>query len=385
MQETVQKLITNFHDDKDGGKSYPVQMKINPNVTFANLKDNPTAIWTLLAFTGYLSLGKELTTEGYMQIYEARIPNREILGVYKKSVKAWFTDKLEIPLNHLGEFDVENLIDLEEYVRDVLSKNNNITGDANIRLVHTVIDGLYLVKGKRSHTLSSEKNSVNGRFYSTYYPVACQSEKVIIHEYKFLRLTETDDIDKQVQEALWQFYENYYFQGAVQKFKEHNYSHYKVVEIRALVVFIDGSTNKLGIRSAAISHSITEMEEILPLFEKFSKDNLAELKRAFTILDVIKSYRNTEGFVSFDVLLEDLKVKSHGSINVKEFGRELGNYSLAKHLCDTYGDHLFKMSEKELRAVKKVGKIRALAISKYLRNSNKRESTTASSVEDEKI
>jgi len=63
MQETVQKLITKFYDSQDGEKIDPVQVLINPEVTLVNLKKDPIAMWTLLAFTGYLSLDNLQETE----------------------------------------------------------------------------------------------------------------------------------------------------------------------------------------------------------------------------------------------------------------------------------------------------------------------------------
>ena len=60
---------------------------------------------------------------------------------------------------------------------------------------------------------SSEKISGRGVIDSIFYPVAGQSDKVIIHEYKLLKNGGSDEaIVKKTQEAFWQVYEKNYMQ-----------------------------------------------------------------------------------------------------------------------------------------------------------------------------
>ncbi len=286
MQEQVRELINNCYE---GNKKF-VEITISPEVVLHQLRGDVAAIWTILAYGGYLSLSHKLINDDLTETYQARIPNREILGIYKQSISFWFRDVLEVDLAGIKCLNIENIEEFQSVVKKLLLQKATIIGDANESLFHSFIDGLYLLKGN-THLLSSEKKAGSGRIDSIYYPIKGKSEKIIIHEYKILRNTYTMQINAKIQEALWQVYEHFYFQEVVSKFNEFRYSNYQQVEIRGIVAFIDENNNNLGMRSLSVLHTMEETIRMLPFFESLKRDDLIKLKEYYTVNDFVQEYR----------------------------------------------------------------------------------------------
>jgi hypothetical protein len=165
MQDTVINLLNNFY-----AKSiHSIQIIISPEVVLHLLKqqDNNTAIWTILAFGGYLSLTNLKKIRGSKFLCEARIPNHEVLDIYVDSIYSWFDDILGIKLNDFdtSALNIENIVEFESLVRHLLLQRADMIGEANESLFHSFVDGLFLLKGV-SHRLSSEKKAGSGRIDS---------------------------------------------------------------------------------------------------------------------------------------------------------------------------------------------------------------------------
>eukprot|EP01041_Mallomonas_annulata_P004067 gene4067-8091_t len=79
MQEQMRRMIINYKQ----GMRQTIELTINPEVVFIYAKnDDPMFIWTWLAYNGYLSLTHAYDNEDLTVSYQARIPNREVLGMY---------------------------------------------------------------------------------------------------------------------------------------------------------------------------------------------------------------------------------------------------------------------------------------------------------------
>ena len=76
-----------------------VTKKLNEQLTHSEIYDNIENIWSLLYMTGYLTIADY--PDGDM--YKLRIPNREILEIYKKQVLSWFNDRLGTEKEKLTE------------------------------------------------------------------------------------------------------------------------------------------------------------------------------------------------------------------------------------------------------------------------------------------
>ena len=244
MQSTVRELIKNCY----AKNRESIDIAISPDVVLNRLKQNSEAMWTVLAFAGYLSLSNVRKLKGGQLLCKARIPNKDILEIYQGSISLWFTDVLGIDLEDLVGSSVLNIEDIGEFenlVRKLLLLRSEIFGDANESLFHSLVEGLIMIMGT-THRLSSEKRVGSGRINSIFYPIIGKSRKIIIHEYKILGNTNTSQIDSKLQDALWQVYEHYYFEEVVSKQKEFNCLHYQQMEVRGIVVFVDENTNALG-------------------------------------------------------------------------------------------------------------------------------------------
>ena len=55
-------------------------------------------MWTILAYTGYLTLSKEMVTRDLGYTYEAKIPNKEVLAIFLGSLYTLVKNKLIVPL-----------------------------------------------------------------------------------------------------------------------------------------------------------------------------------------------------------------------------------------------------------------------------------------------
>ena len=357
MQSTVRDLIRNC----SAGNKEAVEIVISPQVVLHKLKESPQAIWTVLAYGGYLSLSNRSINDDLTETCSARIPNREVLGIYKQSILLWFTDLSGINLDVLlGRSTVLNIEDIKEYetlVKKVLLSRKDILGDVNESLFHSFMDMIFLVRGT-THQLSREVLAGSGRIDSIFYPIEGKSVTTIIQEIKLLGKTKSALIDRKIQEALWQVYENYYFEDVVSKYKEFKYPHYQQLEIRGIVAFIDENTNDLGMRSSAILHNMSDVSElILPLFKSLNEKDLRKLKTYFRLDEFIKEFQRVG---SVQTILEQLESSDDHVIN--EIGKTVGDSALAERLWSEHGDTLWTMSQQELKKLKGVGPKRAKKI-----------------------
>ncbi|PCI37443.1 MAG: hypothetical protein COB50_03760 [Thiotrichales bacterium] len=70
---------------------------INENLKFPDLHIKQEALWNLLLFTGYLTVGKKLDGEeyGFKEYFELVIPNNEILSIHQEILTDWFVDAID--------------------------------------------------------------------------------------------------------------------------------------------------------------------------------------------------------------------------------------------------------------------------------------------------
>lgn len=82
-----------------------VEKNINPNITYGELIDSETNLWSVLYMTGYLTIVPgslpEITTndpdevtELYALPFKLRIPNKEIHILFEKTIAVWFEEKI---------------------------------------------------------------------------------------------------------------------------------------------------------------------------------------------------------------------------------------------------------------------------------------------------
>ena len=73
-----------------------IEKTLNANITYNELDENTENIWSMLFFTGYLTYTKERREEDdVISHYELKIPNNELLFIYKVIIRNWFEEKVK--------------------------------------------------------------------------------------------------------------------------------------------------------------------------------------------------------------------------------------------------------------------------------------------------
>ena len=73
-----------------------INKALNANITYNELEENIDNIWSMLFFTGYLTYTEEKREEeDVISYYSLKIPNKELMCIYKVMIKAWFDDNIK--------------------------------------------------------------------------------------------------------------------------------------------------------------------------------------------------------------------------------------------------------------------------------------------------
>ena len=140
----------------------PVKAQIFEDVTYGTIDINSEYIWSFLLFTGYLKI-ISCETIGKETYCEMVIPNAEIESIYKNTIRAWFTKKLNADnrtdiLEAILNADAEKLEDLLcTWLSDTIS-----CFDEKENFYHGFVAGL--VSGFNGYMVVSNRESGNGRF-----------------------------------------------------------------------------------------------------------------------------------------------------------------------------------------------------------------------------
>ena len=140
----------------------PVKAQIFEDVTYGTIDINSEYIWSFLLFTGYLKI-ISCETIGKETYCEMVIPNAEIESIYKNTIRAWFTKKINADsrtdiLEAILNADAEKLEDLLcTWLSDTIS-----CFDEKENFYHGFVAGL--VSGFNGYMVVSNRESGNGRF-----------------------------------------------------------------------------------------------------------------------------------------------------------------------------------------------------------------------------
>ena len=165
--EIVKRLIEESNDRTKNTieeliNGTPVKAQIYEDVTYGTIDINSEYIWSFLLFTGYLKV-ISYETIGDETYYEMVIPNTEIKSIYKNTIRAWFTKKLDADsrkdiLEAILNADAEKLEDqLCTWLSDTIS-----CFDEHENYYHGFVAGL--VSGFNGYMVVSNRESGNGRF-----------------------------------------------------------------------------------------------------------------------------------------------------------------------------------------------------------------------------
>jgi len=160
-------------------------------------KDNEL-IWTLLTFSGYLTVVKNITSN----FYELKIPNYEIGFVFKDIILNWLNDDVKVKRNLLYEtsnFLVTNkLKDFEKGFKKIMGDTFSYydTNTEPERVYQAYILGLLAIVGD-DYNIKSNPESGNGRYEIMLVPHNKENFGIVIEIKQIQRKKEESESDFQ--------------------------------------------------------------------------------------------------------------------------------------------------------------------------------------------
>ncbi len=184
-----------------------IKESIEENLTYDVLEGAEENLWSLLYFTGYLTRMRPEEITGQRLLpgqYALKIPNTEVLEIFKKSVKAWFVemtaekDRREL-FAALWDGNAEKLTSLiSELLFGTISYY-----DYTESFYHAFITGLFSNAGYRV-----ESNYENGLGRSDLVVKDRRNRRAVILEAK--RAGYEEELEKECEEGLMQIEEKQY-------------------------------------------------------------------------------------------------------------------------------------------------------------------------------
>jgi len=149
-----------------------IEKIINPNITYGELIDDETNLWSILYMTGYLTIlpgslpERDENDSGEMGLFEypfkLRLPNKEIKLLFEKTVVKWFKksivaeDRTEL-FNAIWNGDAETMTDeISGFLNETISYY-----DYNENFYHAFLAGL--LSGIKGITVKSNRETGKGR------------------------------------------------------------------------------------------------------------------------------------------------------------------------------------------------------------------------------
>lgn len=158
MKQDVERLLL--------GES--IKKSIDDGVSLKDLHSNPSAVFGLFLFSGYLTLSnKPIYEDGALQC-ELEIPNQEIFDLYKTSIKEWMENSLpdqNLPalLESLTTGNVEVFAELLQAIIVNSMSFYDIIKEEPEKVYHGFVLGL-LVALAKTHEVKSNRESGYGRY-----------------------------------------------------------------------------------------------------------------------------------------------------------------------------------------------------------------------------
>jgi len=216
IREQIFKLINNEVIDEFFDETF----------VFSNLGANTELLWTLLHFSGYLTVDKELSITDY----SLRIPNYEISFVFRKIIMDWLNLDVKIKQsllidttkhltnNDIGKFEkgFKKIIgDIETWLATSLHTN-----DEPENIYQSYVLGLLAIIGD-DYVIRSNRESGEGRYDIILIPHNKSCYGVVI-EIKQLKIQENESekecwkrINAKIIEATSQIESNQYYKELV--------------------------------------------------------------------------------------------------------------------------------------------------------------------------
>ena len=209
VRTEILKLINNETIKKD----------IEENFVFADLDNRKTMLWTLLTYSGYLTIKKQVK----LGEYELRIPNYELKIIFKKTILEWFEADVKVIKSLLEEtanyLISNNIQKFEQGFKQIIGDTFSYydTAKNHEYIYQSYILGLLAIIGD-DYIIKSNKESGEGRYDIMLIPRSRAYPNGVVIEIKQIykqQPTETDEdfikrINKQIELAKNQIDRNKY-------------------------------------------------------------------------------------------------------------------------------------------------------------------------------
>jgi hypothetical protein len=157
VKEKFEQILT--------GKS--IEETITENMVFADLKTNSDALWSLLLFSGYLTVIKKTPIDTRFNCF-LQTPNQEVAALYRDVIREWFNAPLgaseyRVFLENLTTGQIDKFFKkLKQFLKES-SSFFDVKGQHPEKFYHGFVLGL-IVSLADTHTVQSNKESGDGRY-----------------------------------------------------------------------------------------------------------------------------------------------------------------------------------------------------------------------------
>ncbi|MBA3237428.1 MAG: AAA family ATPase [Parachlamydiaceae bacterium] len=194
-----------------------IEKNIEEGIVFPDLEKSPNAVWSLLLFSGYLTLD---APPSYDKPSLLRIPNLEVNNLYHSMISNWFEKTIHMSnyhllLNSLINGDIATFSQIfQEFLLSSVSVFD-LSFDEPEKLYHAFILGM-LIGLKDRYEVQSNRESGYGRYDVMLIPKN-QDDLGIIMEFKKVGRFENADLETAVLSALKQIEDKHYTQGLLNR------------------------------------------------------------------------------------------------------------------------------------------------------------------------
>ncbi len=199
FQENVKALLA-------GGS---IETTVDENIVFPTLDDDPETIWTILFFSGYLTLVEEV--DANLKRYRLAIPNFEVKTCFNISVSRWMNNtiggnKLKDLLQALVAGDLDRFSELLQYFVKTIWSYYDAADPEPEKVYHAFFLGL-LIHLESEYEIRSNRESGYGRYDVMMAPRKPDGLGIVI---EFKKVGKTESPEAALRSALDRIQENEY-------------------------------------------------------------------------------------------------------------------------------------------------------------------------------
>lgn len=191
-------------------KGQTIKKTVEEGIVFPDLKSNPDTIWSLLLFSGYLTLDSSYS---YGTPCALRIPNVEVAELYQSTILEWFKKtihelKYRQLLNSLIEGDINTFSQIfQEFLLSVVSYFD-IPAEEPEKVYHAFVLGMLLgLKGR--YEVKSNRESGYGRYDVLLIPLDPKDLGIVL-EFKKIGPFDTSTLEEGIESAFKQIEDKHY-------------------------------------------------------------------------------------------------------------------------------------------------------------------------------